>query len=101
MPPITRDEIRRVVGLARLRLEEAEVDQMAVELDAILGYAETLARVDTEGVEPTFHVVPLATPLREDRAQPPMDPELAVSNAPERAGTAFVVPKVIDGEETG
>jgi aspartyl-tRNA(Asn)/glutamyl-tRNA(Gln) amidotransferase subunit C len=101
MPPITRDEVRRVVELARLRLDDAELDRMALELDAILGYVETLGRVDTEGVEPTFHVVPLATPLREDRAQPPMAPELAVANAPERNGTAFVVPKVIDGEEAG
>jgi len=99
MPPITRDEVQRVALLARLRLADAELDRVALELGAILGYAETLGRVDTQGVEPTFHVVPLATPLREDRAAPPMDPELAVANAPERDGTAFVVPKVIDGEE--
>jgi Asp-tRNA(Asn)/Glu-tRNA(Gln) amidotransferase C subunit len=43
----------------------------------------------------------LATPLREDRAAVAMDPELAMSNAPERAGSAFVVPKVIEGGDEG
>ena len=46
-------------------------------------------------------MIPLATPLRDDAATERMDPELAVSNAPVAAGTAFVVPKVIDGEEEG
>ena len=46
-------------------------------------------------------MIPLATPLREDRAVAPLDPELALANAPEREGTAFVVPKVIEGEEEG
>jgi Asp-tRNA(Asn)/Glu-tRNA(Gln) amidotransferase C subunit len=46
-------------------------------------------------------VIPLAAPLREDRALAPLDPERAVANAPEREGSAFVVPKVIEGEEEG
>jgi Asp-tRNA(Asn)/Glu-tRNA(Gln) amidotransferase C subunit len=45
--------------------------------------------------------MPLATPLREDRATPGLDPEVALANAPEREGSAFVVPKVIEGEEEG
>ena len=87
--------------LARLLLSEEETQQMTRDLDRVLDYVATLASVETEGVEPTAHVLPLATPLREDRAAAAMDPELAMSNAPERAGSAFVVPKVIDGEDEG
>ena len=101
MPGISREEVERVVALARLSLSEEELARMAHELDAILGYVRTLERVDTEGVPPTAHVIPLATPLRSDEPVPPIDPELAVSNAPERMGSAFVVPKVIEGEEEG
>jgi aspartyl-tRNA(Asn)/glutamyl-tRNA(Gln) amidotransferase subunit C len=101
MSHITRDEVRRVVALARLSLSEAELERMERELDAILGYVETLNRLDTEGVAPMSHVIPLAAPLREDRALAPLDPERAVANAPEREGSAFVVPKVIEGEEEG
>ena len=91
----------RMAELARLLLSEEETQQMTRDLDRVLDYVATLASVETEGVEPTAHVLPLATPLREDRAAAAMDPELAMSNAPERAGSAFVVPKVIEGEDEG
>lgn len=82
--------------LARLALTPEERESVAGHLDRILDYVDALQQLDTEGVEPTFHAIPVPTPLREDVAAEPLDPELAVSNAPERAGTAFVVPKVID-----
>mgnify|MGYP001817804856 CR=1 FL=1 len=93
--------MERIAALARLSLDEGELLRVSEELAGILRYVETLERVDTEGVEPTAHVIPLATPLREDVPAAPLDPELAVANAPESAGTAFVVPKVIEGEEEG
>ena len=101
MSHITRDEVQRVAALARLSLAEDALERMASELDAILGYVETLQRVDTREVPPMAHVLPLETPVREDQAAPPMDPSEAVSNAPASDGTAFAVPKVIEGEEEG
>lgn len=101
MARITRDEVEKVAALARLSLVDGAAERMALELDQILEYAQTLSQVDTTDVEPTAHAIPLPTPLREDRALPPLDPELAVANAPEREGSAFVVPKVIEGDEEG
>jgi len=101
MSHISRDDVQHVVALARLFLSEDELERMAHELDAILGYVETLNRLDTRDVVPTSHAIPLATPLREDRALTPLDSQLAVANAPEREGSAFVVPKVIEEEEEG
>jgi len=101
MSRIARDEVERVVALARLAMDDAELDRLQRDLDSILGYVDTLSEVDTTGVEPTAHVIPLATPLRDDEPEPPLDPALAVANAPEASGSAFVVPKVIAGEEEG
>lgn len=101
MSRITRAQVERVVSLARLTLDSDEQARMERDLGAILDYVETLGQVDTEGVEPTSHVLPLATPLRDDVPEAPLDPELAVANAPEAHGSAFVVPKVIAGEEEG
>jgi aspartyl-tRNA(Asn)/glutamyl-tRNA(Gln) amidotransferase subunit C len=98
---ITREEVEKVAVLARLSLADGAAERMTAELDQILAYAQTLSAVDTTDVEPTSHAIPLPTPLREDRALPPLDPELAVANAPEREGFAFVVPKVIEGDEEG
>lgn len=101
MARITRGEVERVAALARLSLSDEEAQRMAGELDAILEYFETLRRVDTREVEGTSHPIRLATPMRPDRPEPPLDPELALANAPDRAGTAFRVPRVIEGEEEG
>jgi aspartyl-tRNA(Asn)/glutamyl-tRNA(Gln) amidotransferase subunit C len=101
MPGIARDEVRRIAALARLSMDGAEIDRMQRDLAAILAYVEALAAVDTTGVEPTAHVIPLATPMRADEPEPAMDPARAVANAPEASGSAFVVPKVIAAEEEG
>lgn len=101
MAGISREDVERVARLARLSLSEEEVDRTASELEAVLRYVDLLGEVDTEGVEPTSHVMTLATPLRDDRPEAPLDPELALANAPEREGSAFVVPPVLEGEEEG
>ncbi len=90
-----------MASLARLTYSEEETARLAADLEAILGYVETLGEVNTEGVRPMEHVLPLETPLREDRAVAAMAPDRAVANAPVAKGFAFVVPKVIDGEEEG
>jgi len=100
MTRIAREQVERVALLARLELEADEAELLTGHLDAILDYVETLAEIDTTGVEPTSHAIPLATPLREDEPETPMDPERALRNAPVRDGSAFVVPKVLDEDET-
>ena len=101
MPSFGRDEVERVAALARLRLSEEEAEEIAQHLDAFLDHVTALERLDTSGVEPTYHVIPLSTPLRSDSVTECLDPEVALANAPERQGTAFVVPKVIASDEVG
>ncbi len=96
-----RTDVERIAALARLSVTDAEADRLASELEAILAYAEQLAGLDTSDVEPTSHPIELPTPLREDEPEPALAPELALANAPEHEGSAFVVPKVIEGEEEG
>ncbi len=99
MTRISKKEVERVAGLARLCLDSSELEAMARDMDRVLEYVATLDELDVRGIEPTAHAIPLATPLRPDEAVSGMDPELAVANAPERTGTAFSVPKVLEGEE--
>ena len=61
---------------------------MTRHLDRILDYVAALEALDTEGIEPTSHPIPVPLPLRPDRAAAPIDPVLAISNAPEAEGTA-------------
>ncbi|MBW2316279.1 MAG: Asp-tRNA(Asn)/Glu-tRNA(Gln) amidotransferase subunit GatC [Deltaproteobacteria bacterium] len=101
MSRISREEVARIAQLARLSLSEDEADAMAADLDTILGYVQKLQALDTEGVEPTAHVLPMATPFRADEPRPSLPPEAALRNAPESQGSAFVVPPVMDGEDEG
>jgi aspartyl-tRNA(Asn)/glutamyl-tRNA(Gln) amidotransferase subunit C len=101
MSRISRAEVERVAHLARLRLEPAEAEAMTLQLEAILDYVAQLEAVDTEGVPATSHVIPLATPLRDDVPGALLAPEQAVANAPAPRGTAFTVPRVLDDEAEG
>lgn len=100
MSRITREDVERTAALAHLELSENEIEAMTRDLDRILEHADRLQQIDTSGIEPTAHAIPLVTPTRPDTATPGIDPDLALSNAPMREGSAFVVPKVIDGEES-
>jgi aspartyl-tRNA(Asn)/glutamyl-tRNA(Gln) amidotransferase subunit C len=101
MARLPREEVLRIARLAALRLSDAEAAALGSELEAILAYVEQLAGVDTSGVEPTSHVIPFATPLRDDAPAPVLDPEEALAGAPEREGFAFAVPAVFEGEGGG
>jgi aspartyl-tRNA(Asn)/glutamyl-tRNA(Gln) amidotransferase subunit C len=98
MSRIAPSDVAHIARLARLALSEDETLAMSRDLEQILDHVVALEALDTEGVEPTAHGFELATPLRPDRAEPALDPELAVSNAPERLGSAFLVPKVLEEE---
>ncbi len=97
--PIGRGEVERIADLARLALAPEEAEAMARDLARMLDYVAQLDVLATDGVEPTVSAVPIATPLRPDRARPGLPAERALAGAPARAGRAFAVPAVIEGEE--
>jgi aspartyl-tRNA(Asn)/glutamyl-tRNA(Gln) amidotransferase subunit C len=94
---ITKAEVEHVARLARLELSEDEQGQMTAQLDAILGYIDTLRALDTTGVEPTTTVIPMVSVMREDVVRPSLDREDALANAPDRADVYFRVPRIIEG----
>ena len=93
---ISREEVEHVARLARLALQPAELEALTGQMDAILGYVEKLNELDTEGIIPTAHAVPLENAFREDRVKPSIGIERAQQNAPETDGNCFKVPKVIE-----
>ena len=101
MASVSRDDVRRIARLARIRVTDAEADSLAGDLGAVLEYVELLDSLDTTGVEATSTVIPLATPLRADEPSEPLAPEVAVMNAPAAEGSAFAVPRVIGAEPEG
>lgn len=93
---ITRGEVLHVARLARLSMTEAEADHLREQLDGILGYIRQLDALDTKDVIPTSHAVKMGTPFREDTVLPFGDKEAILSNAPDREGDYFRVPRIIE-----
>lgn len=93
---LTRSEVEHVARLARLELSDAEKDEFTGQLNEILNFVDKLNELDTNGIEPTAHAIPIRNVFRPDQIEPPMDPELVLSNAPVRVGDFFKVPKILE-----
>lgn len=92
---LTADEVLRIARLASLDLNPADVERLRGQLSGILALVEKLNKLDVSAIEPTAHAIFVPTPLREDRVERFERQEEVLSNAPEREGTFFRVPKVI------
>ena len=93
---LDRAEVRRIARLARIRVPEEELDGLAGELSAILGWIDTLNRVDVRGVEPMASTAGAALPARVDAVADGGDAARVLANAPEAEDDHFVVPKVVE-----
>jgi aspartyl-tRNA(Asn)/glutamyl-tRNA(Gln) amidotransferase subunit C len=93
---IDREEVVHVAKLARLAMTPEEAEQFTEQLSNILTYVEKLKQLDTTQIEPTSHVLPLSNVFREDQVRPSLSPEKALENAPEKEGSFFKVPKIIE-----
>jgi aspartyl-tRNA(Asn)/glutamyl-tRNA(Gln) amidotransferase subunit C len=94
---ITREEVRHIALLSRIRLSDDELDRFTGHLDEILAYAEKINRLDTSDVPPTSHVVPLANVMRDgDGVAESLEVRQALANAPETDGSFFKVPRVTE-----
>ena len=88
--------VRRIAALARIRVEENEVEKLQSELNGILGWIEQLNEVNVDGVEPLTGGARMALKMRDDVVTDGGYPDKVLANAPERAGDFFAVPKVVE-----
>jgi len=95
MAALTREDVEEIAHLARLALSDDEIERMREELSAILGHMDALAEVDTSGVAPMTHAVPMDLRLRSDETAPSLAAEVALADAPERRDAYFQVPHII------
>lgn len=93
---VDRETTRRVAHLARIRVEEEQLDALAGELSRILAFAEQLAEVDVADVEPMTSVTPMRLKRRADVVTDGDIRDKVLANAPETREGFFVVPKVVE-----
>lgn len=93
---ITIADVEHVARLARLDLNDEEKRLFAGQMDNILGYVEKLNELNTDGITPTSHAVPMENAFREDCVRPSIGVEKALANAPDPVLNFYRVPKVIE-----
>jgi len=92
---ISRDEVQKIAHLARLKIEEDQIEKMAEQLSNILQYIDTLKDVDVDGVKPVSGAAFMNNVLRKDETSPSPGPDVTLANAPLREDDFYAVPRVV------
>ena len=94
---IDNSTVKKIAKLSRIKIPPNSEDQIKEELNNILGWVETLQKVDTSKVKPMLSVSNESMPMRNDKVENDNNSqEQILSNAPEKKSGFFVVPKVVE-----
>lgn len=92
---ITKDEVEHVGWLARIEIDEQDADSYAAHLNTVLEYFGQLDEVDTENVDPTYHVADVVNVFREDVVTESLTQEEAIENTKSKQDGHFKAPKIM------
>ena len=92
---ISRDDVAHVARLARLDVTDDELERFTVQLAAVVDHFADVAALDTSGVPPTAHPLPLANVLRDDVPRPGVDRDELLAQAPSAEDGRFRVPRIL------
>lgn len=95
---ITPGQVEHIAHLARIQLREGDREKFAKQLEDIFKYVNTLQKVDTSDIDPTFQVAPSFNVFRPDEVKDSMTAEQALANAPDSEDGYFKVPPILTGE---
>jgi aspartyl-tRNA(Asn)/glutamyl-tRNA(Gln) amidotransferase subunit C len=95
MTRITRSDVEHVARLARLALSDEEIERFTGQLEVILEHAADVSALDTEGVPPTAHPLPLVNVVRSDEPQPGVSRDDVLAMAPDAHDGRFRVPRIL------
>jgi aspartyl-tRNA(Asn)/glutamyl-tRNA(Gln) amidotransferase subunit C len=92
---ITREEVEHVAHLARLNLDQLELEKMTEQLNSILSYMAKLDELDTENIKPMTHAFSIANAFRDDNVLSSLSQKEALANSPKHNSECFIVPRII------
>lgn len=95
---IDKKTVLYTAHLARIELQAKELEKLIHQLQDILKFINKISRLNTDKVQPTSHILPVNNVLREDEPKGSLTAEKALLNAPQKEGTFFAVPKVVDSQ---
>ena len=96
MKRISSEEVKKVAKLARLELNESEIQQHAEQLEKILDYIKQLEKINTDNIACTTRAIEVVNVLRKDEKKDYENSEELLDLAPSREDNFFKVPKIIN-----
>ena len=96
MSAITRDEVAHLAALARIDLDETELDRLAGQLGVVLDAVASVGQVAADDIPPTSHPLPLTNVQRPDEVRPGLTQAEALSGAPAAEQGRFRVPHILE-----
>ena len=93
---IDKETVKYVAHLARIELQDKELEKLSRQLHDILDSIDKLKKLDIKNISPTSHILAISNVLREDKPCASLSSAEALMNAPCKEGNFFVVPKVIE-----
>lgn len=97
---IKPDEVSHIAHLARIEMRKGDLEKFTGQLSEILDYVDTLKKLDTDGIDPTFLTAPVGNRFREDRVKPSLDREETLQNAPQKEDGYFKAPRILKPGES-
>jgi aspartyl-tRNA(Asn)/glutamyl-tRNA(Gln) amidotransferase subunit C len=92
---ISRDDVAHVAGLARLDLDDGQIDHFTQHLASVLDHASEIENLDLDGVEPMTNPRSLTNVMREDIVGATLDRDAVLAQAPVAEGGRFRVPPIL------
>ena len=93
---VSKEELYHIAKLSKLEISEENIDELTQKISDIVDFANTLATVNVEGINPTAHILDIKNVLREDKIEESFNREIILKNAPEIQGGCISVPKVVE-----
>ncbi len=93
---ITDKDLDYVARLARIHIDEEKKEQLTKDMESVIKFADKLAELDTENVEPIAHALPVNNVFRKDEIVPSYNREALLENAPEKDAGCYSVPKIVE-----
>lgn len=96
MSDLNKIDVAYVAHLARLELDDSEVEELQPQMEEIVGLVKKIDELDLSKVEPSAHATEIVNVLREDVPKAVLDHDRVMNNAPLEADDRFVVPKILE-----
>lgn len=93
---VTSEDVRKIAQLSKLTFKDEEIEKFTHQMNEILDYMEQLNEVDTDTIEPLFHVIEPGNVLRDDTVGESSPREDMLKNAPQKSEEFIIVPRIIE-----